>query len=406
MSTIVTSHYESKKNSTNPSSIVHKFTFANSDISAKITEFDTIERDASDVLGGDFTIEVENASKTFNSLLTNKAQFFQEGIYDFGFSTDSGTNDTIQLFGGTLAKAKINESKAKLIFEDKLTRLKNKRIGDSETPVSFTNTEVNPADLTWWMVTSYGGLSIVKSSSNPDIDYDKWLDWFNVFEDNVTTVKAYFTGQDLIESLQVLRDLTDSVIYVEGNNKIVFNRWTATGSTQATITDSITTSPIQPVEIIGDAIQNSVKVLVDFDVDSGTWADAVTVQNTSSVNTYGVFEEVYQDESIWYANTVSAQGFGERVTFRRSTPNAAFSIETPLSLININVGDEVIFNNNFYDISSLAYSLVRYEKNLENKTVNITIDEGFNRGGGRLNGFILDDAVFGLLDQDYNPLVG
>jgi hypothetical protein len=404
MATEISSHFNIKRLSTKPTSIVHEFTFASTDLSDRIKSYDSISRDATDVTGGRFKINLENASKTFNSLLTNKSQFFQEGIYNFGFATDSGTNDTIQLFGGTLSKAEFVETEVKLTFDDKLERLKNKKIGDSNTPISFTNTSVNPADLGWWMVTSYGGLSAIESTSNPDINYSRWLNWKQIFTDNTVLVQAEFTGGDVIEGLDKIQKITDSVIYAEGDNKIVFDKWTVTGSINFTITDNITTNII-PLEITGEAIINQAKVLYGFNVNSETWAGDVTNITTSSVNTFGVFEEVYQDETIWYADSISANIFGEIIVFRRSTPNATFTIESPLPLININVGDEVIFTSSFYEVNSQAYSVIGYEKDLEDKKITVDIDEGFNRGGGRLKGFILDDEVFGLLDQDYNPLV-
>lgn len=404
MSTIVTSHYEYKKNLTNPSSIVHEFTFASSDISDRVLSYDSISRDATDVVGGRFKVKLENASRTFNSLLTNKSQFFQEGTYGFGFSTESGTSDTIQLFGGTLSNADLEEGEVKLTFDDKLERLKNKKIGDNNNPVSFTNTSINPADLGWWMVTSYGGLSAIESTSNPDINYTKWLNWKQIFTNNTILVQAEFTGEDIIDVLNSLKNITDSVIYAEGDNKIVFDKWTATGSIQFTITDSLITS-IVPLGITGDAIINQAKVLFGYNPSSDTWAGDITNITTSSVNTFGVFEEVYQDETIWYADSVSADTFGQIIVFRRSLPNATFTIETPLPLVNVNVGDEIIFSNSFYEVNSQAYSVISYEKDLEEKKITIDIDEGFNRGGGRLRGFILDDEYYGLLDQDYNPLV-
>jgi hypothetical protein len=404
MATIVSSHYEFKKDSTNPTSIVHEFTFVNSDLSGRVITYDTISRDVTDVIGNRFKIKVENASRIFNSLLTDKSQFFQEGTYNFGFATESGTTETIQLFGGTLSKADFKETEVKLTFDDKLERLKNKSIGDNDTPVSFTNTSVNPGDLGWWIVTSYGGLSAIESTSNPDIDYTKWLNWKQIFTDNVLLVQAEFAGEDVVESLDKLQKITDSVIYAEGNNKIVFDKWTVTGSINFTITDSIVTN-VMPLEITGEAIINTAKVLFGYDPASDTWGGNVTNITTSSVNTFGTFEEVYQDETIWYTDSISANTFGQIIVFRRKEPNATFTIESPLPLINLNVGDEVIFSNSFYGVNSLAYSVISYEKDPEEKKITVNIDEGFNRGGGRLRGFILDDEIDGLLDQDYNPLV-
>ena len=404
MSLAITSHFRSKMVSTNPSSIVELFTFNGSDISSKVTKFPAISRSTGDVVGGGITMEVENASQTFNSLETDRTQFFKTGTYDFGFSTaTSGTNDTIQLFGGEFTRATFSETKAKMTFEDTLSRLKNKKIGTKNTPVSFTNTKVNPADLGWWVATSYGGLSAITSTSNPDISYENWLAWHTVFAGDNITVMANYEGESIIEALDSLQKVTDSTIYAEGDNKLYFNRWTVAASDTITVTDSFIAGKVKQT-ITGNSILNNVTVQTSYNPSSDTWGGEVTIQNTASVNSYGLFEAVYDDETVWFVDATAATNQAERIVFRRNQPNATYEAKTPLTFINGQLGDEVELTTEVYSLSAVPLTLQKYSINIQKSQMTLTMDEGFSRGGGRLIGFVLDDAVNGLLDQSYNGL--
>lgn len=403
MSLNVSSFFRSKMESTNPSSIVLKFTFNGSDISGKVVRYGAVSRDITEVIGSGFVLEIENASQTFNSLMTDKTQFFQEGVFEYGFVTDAGSEDTIQLFGGELVKARFKETEANLSFRDKLIKLKKFKVGTNDNPVSFTNTEVNPADLAWWVVTSYGGLSSIKSTSNPDIDYASWLDWWEVFDDNNTIMQAQFEGEDVVEIINTIQEITDSAIYAEGNNKLYFNRWTGVTSDTLTVTDSVTMRIDMDIE--GTHIVNKAKVLIGYDPTSKTWAGEVTRQNTASINSFGVFEKVFDDTSVWHVDSVSAVNLADRFVYRRKEPNMKLQIKTPLVFLDGQIGDEVLVTSEVYSLDQKPVNLFGYRIDTGKGMMTLVADEGFGKGPGRLRGFILDDDYWGLLDQDYNPLL-
>lgn len=405
MSFSVSSHYQSKLDSTNPSSLVLEFTFAGSDMSGEVFKYATISRDATDVVGKSYKVTMENATQTFNSIITDKTQFFKDGIFNYGFSTESATNDTLQMFGGVLTKTTFANNRVDLIFQDKLARLKDKTIGTKKNPVTFVNTNVYPSELAWWVVTSFGGLDGVRSSSNVDIVFDQWEEFHTIFVDNSIFVNAQFEGEDVIEALQVIQRLTDSVIYAEGDNKVYFNRWTGAGSDSFTVTDSFMQSAKKlKMTIKGTELTNTVKVLAGFNPTSETWASEITLQNTDSVNSYGAHEIVYDETIVWYTNSVGAVNLAERIAFRKSEPNIEIDPIIPFIAPNIQLGDEVIVTTDAYSFDNRAFSLQSYKKDVEKKSITLNLTEGFNRGGSRLHGFILDDSHWGLLDFPYNPL--
>lgn len=403
MTLSVTSFFLSKAQSTKVNSIVKKFTFNNSDISAHVTAYDTIAHHAGDVIGADFVLDVENASQIFNSLLTDKTQFFKDGAFEFGFVNEQGSEDLVQFFGGVLTKVHFRKGGAKLHFQDKLALLEDKFIGSDDSPVSYTGSNYNPADLTWYWVTSYGGLSTVKSDSNPDIDYTTWQSWWTQFDDDSVVAQAYFDGQSVADALEAVAKLTDSVIYDEGDNRLDFARWTGVTSQTHILTNSHIRGDLS-VQMTGREIINRVNVLIGYDPSSETWAGTITRANTASVNSYGVYEATYDDSNVWFVNSVAAINQADRIVFRRREPNTKVKATTPLVFLDAVVGDMVQITSSVHSFDQKMMTLTGYSVDTDGYTMELEIDEGFGRASGRVQGFLLDDAYWGILDAAYNPL--
>ena len=390
--------------STNPSSTLLKFTFNGSDISDRVVSYGTVSRNITETIGNrGYTIEIENASQMMNSLLTDKTQFMQDGTYEYGFTTASSGEDTIQLFSGDLLKARFRDKSVSLFFRDKRLNLKNYTVGTTETPVSFTSSNVNPADLFWWIATSYGGLSAVESTSNPDIDYASWTTWKAIFTNNNMVVNAYFQGETVVEIFDVTQSITDSIIYAEGDNKLYFTRWTGASSDTLTVTDSVT-AQIVDLTVEGSQIINKVNVLIEYNPSSAAWAGQVTRQNTTSTNSYGIFEKTYLGKQVWLVDSASAINLADRVVFRKREPNIKAKIVTPLVYVNAQVGDEIALTSQVFSFNNKGLSLLGYTIDMQKKQMTLTADEGFGRAGF-LKGFVLDDAYWSLLDETYNPLL-
>ena len=403
MSLSITSFFRSKAQSTLVNSVIRRFTFNGSDVSARVTAFTEIGHDTANFVAGDYVLEVENASGIFNSIYLDKLQFFETGSLEFGFATETGSEDVVQLFGGMLTKATFRGGVARLHFQDKLTRLTEKKIGDDQTIVSFTASNYNPADLAWYLVTSYGGLSAVASSSNQDIDYPTWQTWWNGFDGDSIVVQGQFAGDTVAEALEKLARLTDSVIYDEGDNKVDFARWTAVSTFYLTLTDSHTIGDLD-LEITGDELINTVDVLTNYNPSSDTWGGSITRINTGSVNSYGVHKEVYDDTSIWYVNSVAAINHADRIVFRRKEPNLRVRATTPLHFIEANVGDPVYLTSRVHSFDQKIMTLTKYTIDLNDGLMVLDIDEGFGKVPGKITGFILDDPYWGVLDGTHNAL--
>ena len=394
----ISSSYRSLMQATLVTSIDTVVTFNGSDVSARVSKYGTISHDITDVVGGTFWVEFENNDRVFNSLLTDKTQFFSEGKIEFGFPSD-----LVQFFAGTLTKVRMREKSATLTFKDILSRLGEKVIGSEESPISFTGSDYNPADLAWILQSSYGNLSSVKSSSNPDVDYGAWLSWWTQFDTDSVVVQGYYKGETVLEALEHIAKATDSVIYDEGDNRLDWARWAGVTSYTHTVNDSYITGRMD-VDMTAVEIINKVNVLINYNPSSGTWGGTVTEVNTSSQNSYGEYEETYDNKTVWFVNSLAAINQAQRIVFRRKEPNIRVSIPTPLRYLDAVVGDMVELTTEVYSFDAKLMTLTGYTIDFNKKTMTLEVDEGFGRASGKMQGFILDDAYWGLLDETYNPL--
>ena len=403
MSLSISSFFRSKAQATLVNSVIRRFTFNGSDVSARVTEFAELGHDVNDFITGEYVLEVENVSGTFNSLYLNKTQFYKSGIFEYGFATEAGSEDMVQLFGGVLTKASMKGSSARLHFRDKLTLLTEKKIGDDKNHVAYTASNYNPADLAWYLITSYGGLSTVKSTSNPDVDYPTWESWYNGFAGDSVVVQGYFKGETVAEALEKIARLTDSSIYDEGDNKVDFARWTAVSTAYLTITDSHIIGDVE-LSVTGNELVNHVDVLINYNTSSDTWGGLVTRVNTDSVNSYGEHKETYDDTTVWFVNSAAAINQAERIVFRRKEPNLVARAVTPLCFIDANIGDVIYMTSRVHSFDQKIMTLTKYSVDVNKNRMVLDIDEGFGRSPGKMTGLTLDDPYWGLLDQSYNAL--
>lgn len=397
-------------------------TLNNSPISSRLTQYPTIARDITDVVGATITIDIENASQSGNAILDDRTQLLKTVAVEYGYSKaiycdgtygwadgsgnwliDGGYFSRVQLFGGKLTSVAYNGNDMSMTFADKFMRLNEKLIGTDKSPVSYINSNVNPADLWWWLVTSYGGLSTVASTTNTDIDYAAWQAWQSGFTGDSIVVRANYKGDKVLDAVDAICKLTDSAAFDKGDGHLTPVRWTGTMSYLITMSDSYFIGA-QEATLTTDALVNKANIMLDYDVTSDSWVGQVTDQNSTSVNSYGLTEVNYDDTSVWYVTSLNAVNFAQRVVFRRKNPNLKMRVKTPLAFMQVAVGDNVNLTSKVFSLSGHNFLVRGFEINLNDRTMVFDLDEGFGRGAGTLQGFTLDDVTYGLLDQSYNAL--
>lgn len=407
MSISISSFFLSKLGQTTVTSVIHRITI-NSVVIPALVDFGPISYDAREVVGGDFSVlaDAVKTSAIQDLLSVDKSYFLKTSTFKFGFATEAGGEDLAEFFKGEFREARFSGGKIEARFKNLLYALSEKEIGSDDTPVDFTGSLYNPADLVWTLQSSYGLLSSIKSTSNPDVDYTSWLNWWNSLNGDNITVKAYFKGESVPTALEKIRDLTDSLIYEGPGNKLFYARWTGAASETHVVADSHILSDVEIIET-ADSIANKAIVKVDYNVLSNTWAGEVTRTNTPSVNSYGTHDVTFDDTNVWFTSSAVAINLADRIVYRRKEPNIQARVQVNFDFLDNTleeIGENVEFSYGMYGIDRKQMTLLGMEFDFSRYTLILDLDEGFGFASGRAFGFILDDAYWGKLDQAYNPL--
>lgn len=353
-------------------------------------------------------VEFTNAEGDLNFYRGNKSALRNQVLIQLGYHNEvSSINQYLGLFEGTTVEARFSDGSCTLTFEDKSKVLGERVMGSRETPYTyFSDNPWLPSSVAWAIVTSGegnpnivgAGFSNIASTSNPDIDYESWVEWSNVFSLDTVLVCMIFEGQTCAELLSKIARMTDSAIYMAGP-KLRFHRFTT--AEEPTVATLGPRENLRTSMRIADMVINRQYVHGDYNTDSRAWGINVLSVASTSVESFGIREEVEKDETIWFADSVSALNLAQRKTTYYAQPKEEFEVDGTLVPLTLLVGDAVRFHDPSIGVDSSETWRV-----LE---VGIDMDTGrshlYANGYQMLQPFILDDAVNGLLDQTYNYLL-
>lgn len=405
MPTSASTEFQNAVGATTVNSVVLVFTVGGSDYSSKIVEFPVITRDHRKIVGDEVKFTVPRNDSWIKGVVASKQDFGKECVFSYGFTT-AGGDDTITMFTGDLTGVSARGDKASIGCTDKLYKLKDRKIGSDDSDEPFA--EMNPATLAWQVMVYWGGLDGTSNDGNTDIDYSAWSSWHSVFDNDNIEVGARFNGQSVLEAMQKIADLTDSVIYQDGTGKLFCHKYIGIGSVHGTLTDSYIFGDVEQTVDKHDLI-NKVTVMTSYNYANETWAASFTAQNSTSVDSWGEHERVYDDTNVWYVTEAAAETHAERLVFRRHQPNTVYELDAVPQYMLHNVGDILAFTSDICQTSSkyLVVQRMKYDMRGGVGKIGVVLDEGMgNSPAPFLHGFVLDDAVNGLLDKNYNPLIG
>ena len=398
---------------TNPRSIVRQFTFNNSAFSDRVIAYPKVKRAYKDVVGSPFNITLENASKLLNDIIEDRTKFRKEGEVTFGYQFNPSHVDFGCIAKGFLINANYSDSQVTLGFKNQMDILSQVFVSTDTTSqlgASFINSNYSPADMTFEILTanSYGaGLDNTTSQANTDIDYQSWLDWKNTLGSESIVVQGFFPyGTNYVQALQGIAEITDSAIYVEANNKIVFRR-NLTG--QNSFSAVVSASDIIQFDAKGDAYDmcNRYTIPLSFTVSSNQIsgpASTVTRNNASSINSFGVLAKQPTSNLIWYVDTAGAANLGDRIIFRRREPELALSITTPLKYLQQQLGDIIFVNIDEVNLSNQPYTLISQEIDIGTMTQKLELSVGHGIAVSNVTVFELDDPDLGTLNNTLSVL--
>lgn len=332
--------------------LVRKFTIAGSDYSERVIKWPKFKVTWDDIRPKSVQVSLANEDDGMGFLRTDKTKMEESCDFDIGI-----VGETIRPFSGKISEVNFSDGLCKLKIKDKFQQLSERTMGTSDVPVDYTGSEYLPSDIAWWAITSYGGYDTATDSSNPDIDYESFSDWSAIFSGDNVLVKAIFDGQKVTEVLRKIARNTHSAIFIH-NNKINFHRF---GIIDANV------SSIGPSEDIGTGLRFSTEDLInkkyvsgDYDVNSDYHKFTVYDEDSDSVNSYGLKENISKDVNFWYVNSQSAINFAERIILANAAPDDYLTIKAGAVLLPRIIGETVFIEEEFFGVSD-SYRILSLE---------------------------------------------
>jgi hypothetical protein len=324
------------------------FMIGDSDYSDGVLKWPTFKRIANRIVASKATIRLDNADGEMN--------YFHERLWSMpntcsvqlGFTHPTSGDELLTLFSGEIKEVKYNNAAINIHLRDRFWGLTEKKVGDSADPAIFSSQI--PSDIAWTLCASYGQLSGVQSDSNPHIDWDSFNAWAEQFSTDSIEMEARYKGIKTAEALERLGKMTDSAIWTEGDGKLYFKRYTEPDSLDFLI-DQDQFSDLE-IKIDGLRPVNKAWVYGGYSPSSNYWQINVFNVDTTAVNTYGLHEEVFKDDTIWYVNSASAQNLAQRIVLKLKYPPKRFKIKTTMIGMHRQIGETVRLVDSFYAINS------------------------------------------------------
>jgi len=377
--------------------LLRKFTIGGSDYSDLVLQWPRFKYKWDAVQPISLNMQCAAESGHLDFFRTDKTTLRSQCQVSFGFTHPTSGDEFALLYEGTSDKVRFNRGACSINLLDKMKAFGERIVGNADSHATWTNSSL-VSDIAWDICTSYGGLSDVRSTSNPDISYDAWLAWAAVWSADAVYMNADFAGTKVNEALRKIARMTRSAVYNDFT-LIEFTRFSDASSKELLLTED---TYLDTDLFIDDAtIINDQWLLGAYDVNSKDWGVAAQAVSSSSVGSYGQRVDVQKDENIWFVDSANTVNQAQRLIQFTKDPADQMRIQTTLYGLQRSLGETVRVNDTLLGVSSdSGFRLLAVDIDLDKCLVQMDVDNGM-----LLMPFILDDAKYGLLDQSYNVLL-
>jgi len=328
---------------------VRQFTIGSSDYSDRVVRWPKFSRYANRIIASKATVTLANDDGLFNN--------FHERVWTLpntcsvlvGYTHANSGDETVSIFSGDIKEVRYpKKSACELHLRDRLWALTEKKIGTSDEPVELSSQV--PSDIAWTICTCYGELDNTESAANPHIDWESFNVWAENFSSDNIVMAAYYNGIKVAKALGDLGDMTDSAIWTEGDGRLYFRRYTEPSSLDFTLV----ADDILDVNITVDGMNlvNKAWVYGLYSTDSDYWQIATYMQESTSVNTFGLHETTWKNKNIWYVDSASCQNMAQRKALANQYPPRKFKLSATVVGLYRQLGETIRFVDTFYNINS------------------------------------------------------
>jgi len=372
--------------------------FVTADLSSIVKSYGQIQKRGDQVTSGDITIGVDNTDGRWKDVIFNPGRYFTQDIelrLSFIDPAFPPPVEFLALSKNKLLTTRFNSNAVDIGLKDKFYYLATKVIGAEGSPVDFTN--INPADLLWDILTTYGGLDSTTSTANKDIDYTAWLAWKAYCTGISMALSAEFTGQDIVTILQSYIKTTNSAVYCESDGKIRVTWWGNTGIVPVYSLVGANKKDIAILDIDSTDLFNRQQVYYGYDTSTSSWAGSETADDSGSQAIYGVVTNIVQDTTIWHYTSASALNLAQRLLVDTVYPAQRIQVTTFLSGFTFQVYDGITLTDTLLGLIGQAVRIEQVNLDLDKLEATIT---GKIIAAGFTNYLELDDSTLGQLEKN------
>ena len=350
-----------------------KFTIGGSDYSDLVETWPQIKRGSAVLKAGTLDVSLANPDGAMNEFY--KGQYKLKDKIKFIIGADS--SETIDLYTGEINKIIYENNLCIIKARDKLWDFSQRILGDGINPVLIPPTsQYLISDIAWTICTCYGGLDSTQGSNNVDIDYESFEAFAEQFSIDNVYGQTRYAGVKAIKALSDLAHMSDSAIWIEGDGKLVFKRFSEAGSSDIAMSGEHFSD--LKISIDMDRMINKQWVYFDYAVESRYWVGNVFEIQSTSVETFGLHENVLKNQNIWYVDSISALNVAVRKSVIMHSPNKKFSFITGMNGIQTQIGDTVRLVEDFYDLTSgQGWTVEGVEYNMATMKNKFLLDEAF-----------------------------
>jgi hypothetical protein len=351
------------------------FLLGTSDYSDRVVKWPSIKRTGTDLKPVNPTIRLANNDGALNFFfndiftipLSGESTPYQ---IQWGFTHPTSGDELINAYTGLLKTVQYKNDNCLILARDKLSRFEERALGDSDTALTLTG---NPADIMWTLTTCYGGFSSIESTSNPDINYTRWQTWQTVNSDNAVNIEIRAEGDKIREiGAEILRQSL-SFGWIDGAGVLQFEAPFAASSLDTIFTDD-DYSRID-LNVDESLMINKQWMFGNYDNTSREWGFSAFDINSSSVESFGVHDNVIKSTKVWHTTSASALGIAERRVLFFAKPVKDIALTTRLAGIERELSETIRLVNSFYQVdSSTPYRLFRQDFNINNMTIKYDLD--------------------------------
>lgn len=370
---------------------LRRFMVGSMDLSHMVTSWPAIEHVGSELRSVKASVTLANNGGALNNFLYQTWMFPRMATLETGFENPQNGPEMHRVFAGSLREVQFTKESARFYLRDKLWEFTERKIGDYDNPVHFNN--MYPSEIVWKLCTDYGGFSKIAGSANPDIDYETFKTWDNLFRRDNVKISCYFEGIKLAETLNKICVAADSALWLEAsygaNGGLMFRRHSIPKKLDNLFDEDVCYS--MEVQVDTMKMSNRFYTYGDFSITEDEHKIMVQASDLTYINTFGLKEQSFKDSNVWHVGSLSALNYAEQQVIRFGAPCKVFKVKTGLAALGHTIGDTVRLTNSFWEIDSgTGWIINRYKLDLQQANCEFWAEETFISQGFMLDQSYLD----------------